>query len=142
MADDIVVGTAWASGCPLVKEWNGATIVRKTWALTRKLPQGTQTMTSRYGQEVTGETLVRINLETKTFGFTTVTTVPNCVGICLTDGDNNIIVAQNVNATKTYQLQFTHDYKQVVAFDKQYNDRLTALKQVPTLAQLREQGEI
>lgn len=142
VADDIVVGTAWASGCPLVKEWNGATIVRKVWALTRKLPQGTQTMTSRYGQEVTGETLVRINLETKTFGFTTVTSVPNCVGICLTDGDNNIIVAQNSNKTKTYQLQFTHDYKQVVAFDKQYNDRLTALKQVPTLAQLREQGEI
>lgn len=142
VADDIIVGTAWASGCPLVKEWKGTTIVRKTWALTRKLPQGTQTMTSRYGQEVTGETLVRINLETKTFGFTTVTTVPNCVGICLTDGDNNIIVAQNVNATKTYQLQFTHDYKQVVAFDKQYNERLAALKQVPTLAQLRAQGEI
>lgn len=142
VADDIVVGTAWASSCPLVKEWNGATIVRKVWALTRKLPQGAQTMTSRYGQEVTGETLVRINLETKTFGFTTVTTVPNCVGICLTDGDNNIIVAQNVNASKTYQLQFTHDYKQVVAFDKQYNERLTALKQVPTLAQLRAQGKI
>lgn len=141
VADDIVVGTAWASGCPLVKEWNGATIVRKFWALTRPLPQGAQTMTSRYGQEVTNNPLAT-NTQNMTFTFNEITTVPNCVGICVTDGDNNIIVAQNVNATKTYQLQFTHDYKQVVAFDKQYNERLAALKQVPTLAQLRAQGEI
>jgi len=144
VADDIVVGTAWASGCPLVKEWNGATIVRKVWALTRKLPQGTQTMTSRYGQEIALNNQLTTNPVLMTFTFNQIpsSTVPNCVGICVTDGDNNVIVAQNSNKTKTYQLQFTHDYKQVVAFDKQYNDRLTALKQVPTLAQLREQGEI
>ena len=144
VADDIVVGTAWASSCPLVKEWNGATIVRKVWALTRKLPQGTQTMTSRYGQEIALNNQLTTNPISMTFTFYQIpsSTAPNCVGICVTDGDNNIIVAQNSNETKTYQLQFTHDYKQVVAFDKQYNDRLTALKQVPTLAQLRAQGEI
>ena len=142
VADDIVVGTAWASSCPLVKEWNGATIVRKVWALTRKLPQGTQTMTSRYGQEVPMTNQIVANPGGNTFTFNKITAVENCVGICLTDGDNNIIVAQNSNETKTYKLQFTHNYAQVVAFDKQYNERLAAMEQIPTLAQLRAQGKL
>src|SRR5699024_12067426 len=90
--------------------------LRKVWALTRKLPQGTQTMTSRYGQEIALNNQLTTNPVLMTFTFNQIpsSTVPNCVGICVTDGDNNVIVAQNSNKTKTYQLQFTHDYKQVV----------------------------
>lgn len=104
----LIIGTAWAANCPLVRNRNGMTI--KIWDLTAPLPQGAQVMTSGYGAVTTDLTK-----------FQTITTAEPFIlrftpgsgkkGVCVTDGDNNIIVAYNGTTAKDFYAYFTHKYK-------------------------------
>ena len=104
----LIIGTAWAANCPLVRNHNGMTI--KIWDLTAPLPQGAQVMTSGYGAVTTDLTK-----------FQTITTAEPFIlrftpgsgkkGVCVTDGDNNIMVAYNGTTAKDFYAYFTHKYK-------------------------------
>lgn len=104
----LIIGTAWAANCPLVRNRNGMTI--KIWDLTAPLPQGAQVMTSGYGA-----------VTTDLSKFQTITTAEPFIlrftpgsgkkGVCVTDGDNNIMVAYNGTTAKDFYAYFTHKYK-------------------------------
>lgn len=104
----LIIGTAWAANCPLVRNHNGMTI--KIWDLTAPLPQGAQVMTSGYGA-----------VTTDLSKFQTITTAEPFIlrftpgsgkkGVCVTDGDNNIMVAYNGTTAKDFYAYFTHKYK-------------------------------
>lgn len=104
----LIIGTAWAANCPLVRNRNGMTI--KIWDLTAPLPQGAQVMTSAYGA-----------VTTDLSKFQTITTAEPFIlrftpgsgkrGVCVTDGDNNIMVAYNGTTAQDFYAYFTHKYK-------------------------------
>lgn len=83
--EDLIIGPGLASNCPLAK--NKVAGKLKTWYLDKALPQGATVMTEEWGHIVTNQERVTANAGagTVTIKFAT----------CLTDENNNIIIANN-----------------------------------------------
>lgn len=109
MTDDpaLIIGTAFAARNPLVT--NNKTQL-KYWELTKKLPQGAQTMSTYYGREVSDNVVTLQATRRLVFARRSGSDV---VGVCVTDTDNNILIARNSNSLllRTYYMNFTHNYK-------------------------------
>lgn len=106
---DLVIGTALAARNPLVTN-NKAQL--KYWELTKKLPQGAQTMSTYYGRVVSDNVVTLQSNRRLVFSRRSGADV---VGVCVTDQDNNILIARNTNALllRTYYMNFTHNYKKI-----------------------------
>lgn len=110
---NIIIGSAWAAKCPLVVD-RSQVFPFKVWDITTPLPQGAQTMTGAFG-EVTGSatafTIVQSTAEPFIIKFT-----PGSgkKGVCLTDKDNNILLAYNGETEKQFYIYFTHNYKDLI----------------------------
>lgn len=106
---DLVIGTALAARNPLVTN-NKAQL--KYWELTKKLPQGAQTMSTYYGREVSDNVVTLQSNRRLVFSRRSGADV---VGVCVTDQDNNILIARNTNALllRTYYMNVTHNYKKI-----------------------------
>lgn len=98
----LVIGSGWANNCPLVAQRPESGIQLQYWELTKDVPQGAQTMTTGYGTKVTraGDPL---GCDFTEMSFT----AP--ARFCVTDMDNNILLAYNGNTAKKFYLKFTHD---------------------------------
>lgn len=105
---EILIGTALASGNQLVKQY---TPTFKSWKLTKKLPQGAQTMTTDYGTETTAAVVA---VTKKSGGGYLLTFGNSDNGVVLTDENNNIIIARNKGGIGSYNIGFTHDYKTAI----------------------------
>ncbi len=106
---DLLIGAALAARNPLVT--NNKTQL-KYWELTKKLPQGAQTMSTYYGREVSDNVVTLQSNRRLVFSRRSGADV---VGVCVTDQDNNILIARNTNALllRTYYMNFTHNYKKI-----------------------------
>lgn len=107
---ELLIGTAWAAKNALVT--NTPPTSRKYWVLTKKLPQGAQTMSTYYGRQLESNTIVQAPPTYTGIVFKS-QSAADVVGMCVTDNDNNIIVAYNRNRQRTFYFTFTHDYNQI-----------------------------
>lgn len=102
--NDIIVGTALSANCPLVKNKESENL--KYWVLDKPLPQGAQVMTSEFGREVPRNQVV---------GGVGSNYVQLYYKRCITDANNNIIVANNNFdfTAKIIYFNFTNDYNAI-----------------------------
>lgn len=105
---DLIIGSAWAGRNPLVHQY-ATNPTRKYWILDKKLPQGAQTMSTAYGRLLDYPTFITIGSNSFTFG----STPTNKGGYCVTDDENNIIVAHNSGIGATFNMYYTHDYEAI-----------------------------
>lgn len=105
---DLIIGSAWAGRNPLVHQYT-TNPTRKYWILDKKLPQGAQTMSTAYGRLLSGSTFLTVSGNSFTFG----STPTNKGGYCVTDDENNIIVAHNSGIGATFNMYYTHDYEAI-----------------------------
>ena len=105
---DLIIGSAWAGRNPLVHQY-AANPTRKYWILDKKLPQGAQTMSTAYGRFLDGSTFLTVSGNSFTFG----STPTNKGGYCVTDDENNIIVAHNSGIGATFNMYYTGDYEAI-----------------------------
>lgn len=110
---DIIIGSAWAAKCPLVVDRSPVFPV-KVWNITTPLPQGSQTMTSAFGEVTGSATAFTIIQSTEEPFIIKFTPESGKKGICLTDKDNNILLAYNGTAAKQFYIYFTHNYKDLI----------------------------
>ena len=117
LTDDgfLVIGSTWASSNPLVKQRDTDQPI-KVWKLTQYLPQGAQVMTSAYGTEQQSN-LFEVDADNLSITFNPAnedgTSPNNGVGVCITDEQNNVLIAFNSNQPATFYLIFTHNYKAI-----------------------------
>lgn len=114
LTDDpnLIIGSMWAGRNPLVHQYN-STPTRKYWSITKRLPQGAQVMTSIYGTSGISATACKVNVSTSGSRVyeNIVFTVPSgSLGVCVTDENNNILVAWQGGASATFTTYYTHDY--------------------------------
>ena len=110
LTDDpnLIIGSAWASKNHLVHRYDSVP-TRKYWRITKRLPQGAQIMTSAFG--VSGQSTSVCTVTAQTSGETIAFTVPSgSLGVCVTDENNNILVAWQGGASATFTTYYTHDY--------------------------------
>lgn len=115
---NLVIGSAWASYNPLVKRLSQGISV-KTWLLTSYLPAGAKVMTSAYGRmapanDATVQILVG-DYPGIEFVFTQAQISSGVVGVCITDNNNNVMLAYNSNVSTTFSLYVTHFYANIYA---------------------------
>lgn len=110
---DIIIGSAWAAKCPLVVD-RSPVFSFKVWNITTPLPQGSQTMTSAFGEVTGSATAFTIIQSTEEPFIIKFTPESGKKGICLTDKDNNILLAYNGTAAKQFYIYFTHNYKDLI----------------------------
>ena len=110
---NIIIGSAWAAKCPLVVDRSPVFPV-KVWNITTPLPQGSQTMTSAFGEVTGSATAFTIIQSTEEPFIIKFTPESGKKGICLTDKDNNILLAYNGTAAKQFYIYFTHNYKDLI----------------------------
>lgn len=110
---DIIIGSAWAAKCPLVVD-RSPVFPFKVWNITTPLPQGSQTMTSAFGEVTGSATAFTIIQSTEEPFIIKFTPESGKKGICLTDKDNNILLAYNGTAAKQFYIYFTHNYKDLI----------------------------
>lgn len=113
---NLVIGSAWASYNPLVKRLSQGISV-KTWLLTSYLPAGAKVMTSAYGRpanDATVQIIVGDNPGIR-FVFTQAQISSGVVGVCITDNNNNVMLAYNSNVSTTFSLYVTHFYANIYA---------------------------
>lgn len=115
---NLVIGSAWASYNPLVKRLSQGISV-KTWLLTSYLPAGAKVMTSAYGRmapanDATVQIIVGDNPGID-FVFTQAQISSGVVGVCITDNNNNVMLAYNSNVSTTFSLYVTHFYANIYA---------------------------
>lgn len=110
---DIIIGSAWAAKCPLVVDRSPVFPV-KVWNITTPLPQGSQTMTSAFGEITGSATAFTIIQSTEEPFIIKFTPESGKKGVCLTDKDNNILLAYNGTAAKQFYIYFTHNYKDLI----------------------------
>lgn len=101
---DIIVGAGLGANCPLVKNKESENL--KYWVLNKPLPQGAQTITSEFGREVPRNQVV---------GGVGSNYVQLYYKRCITDANNNIIVANNNFdfTAKAIYFNFTSDYNAI-----------------------------
>ncbi len=110
---DIIIGSAWAAKCPLVVD-RSPVFPFKVWNITTPLPQGSQTMTSAFGEVTSSATAFTIIQSTEEPFIIKFTPESGKKGVCLTDKDNNILLAYNGTAAKQFYIYFTHNYKDLI----------------------------
>lgn len=110
---DIIIGSAWAAKCPLVVD-RSPVFPFKVWNITTPLPQGSQTMTSAFGEVTGSATAFTIMQSTEEPFIIKFTPKSGKKGVCLTDKDNNILLAYNGTAAKQFYIYFTHNYKDLI----------------------------
>ena len=110
---DIIIGSAWAAKCPLVVD-RSPVFPFKVWNITTPLPQGSQTMTNAFGEVTGSATAFTIIQSTEEPFIIKFTPESGKKGICLTDKDNNILLAYNGTAAKQFYIYFTHNYKDLI----------------------------
>ena len=115
---NLVIGPAWAGGNPLVKQVGENGTAVKKWYLTSLLPAGAKVMTPIYGALApTTDTFIYTSAEDGTFEFAVKEgqTIGGkaIVGSCITDAENNIIVAYNGVDSQEFKLHFTHFYQDI-----------------------------
>lgn len=110
---DIIIGSAWAAKCPLVVD-RSPVFPFKVWNTTTPLPQGSQTMTSAFGEVTGSATAFTIIQSTEEPFIIKFTPESGKKGVCLTDKDNNILLAYNGTAAKQLYIYFTHNYKDLI----------------------------
>lgn len=110
---DIIIGSAWAAKCPLVVD-RSPVFPFKVWNITTPLPQGSQTMTSAFGEVTGSATAFTIIQSTEEPFIIKFTPESGKKGICLTDKDNNILLAYNGTVAKQFYIYFTHNYKDLI----------------------------
>lgn len=110
---DIIIGSAWAAKCPLVVD-RSPVFPFKVWNITTPLPQGSQTMTSAFGEVTGSATAFTIIQSTEEPFIIKFTPESGKKGVCLTDKDNNILLAYNGTAAKQLYIYFTHNYKDLI----------------------------
>lgn len=111
LTDDpnLIIGTAWAGKNYLVHQYGSTVPTRKYWKITKRLPQGAQIMTDVFG--VSGQSTSVCTVTAQTSGENIVFTVPSgSLGVCVTDENNNILVAWQGGASATFTTYYTHDY--------------------------------
>lgn len=115
---NLVIGSAWASYNPLVKKLSQGISV-KTWLLTSYLPAGAKVMTSAYGRMApANDATVKIIVGDYPgigFVFTQAQISSGVVGVCITDNNNNVMLAYNSNVSTTFSLYVTHFYANIYA---------------------------
>lgn len=111
LTDDpnLIIGTAWAGKNYLVHQYGSTVPTRKYWKITKRLPQGAQIMTDVFG--VSGQSTSVCTVTAQTSVENIVFTVPSgSLGVCVTDENNNILVAWQGSANATFTTYYTHDY--------------------------------
>lgn len=115
---DIIIGTGWANSNALVKNLTAEGRSVKLWALDKPLPRSAQVCASSFGtatvvtaenaesakryfdvEQVNGEWRLKFNPPN------------NSHGLCITDMNNNILVAYNGATPKTYKVVVCTDYE-------------------------------
>lgn len=114
LTDDpnLIIGSMWAGRNPLVHQYN-STPTRKYWSITKRLPQGAQVMTSIYGTSGISATACKVNVSTsgsRAYENIVFTVPSGSLGVCVTDENNNILVAWQGGASATFTTYYTHDY--------------------------------
>lgn len=114
LTDDpnLIIGSMWAGRNPLVHQYN-STPTRKYWSITKRLPQGAQVMTSIYGTSGISATACKVNVSTsgsRAYENIVFTVPSGSLGVCVTDDNNNILVAWQGGASATFTTYYTHDY--------------------------------
>ena len=114
LTDDpnLIIGSMWAGRNPLVHQYN-STPTRKYWSITKRLPQGAQVMTSIYGTSGISATACKVNVSTsgsRAYENIVFTVPSGSLGVCVTDENNNILVAWQGGASATFTPYYTHDY--------------------------------
>lgn len=113
LTDDpnLIIGSTWAGRNPLVHQYD-STPTRKYWSITKRLPQGAQVMTSVFGATTTSSVCTVTEQVTNTRAYENIIfTVPSgSLGVCVTDENNNILVAWQGGASATFTTYYTHDY--------------------------------
>ena len=66
-------------------------------------------MSTAYGRLLSGSTFLTVSGNSFTFG----STPTNKGGYCVTDDENNIIVAHNSGIGATFYMYYTHDYEAI-----------------------------
>ena len=66
-------------------------------------------MSTAYGRLLSGSTFLTVSGNRFTFG----NTPTNKGGYCVTDDENNIIVAPNSGIGATFNMYYTHDYEAI-----------------------------
>lgn len=114
LTDDpnLIIGSMWAGRNPLVHQYN-STPTRKYWSITKRLPQGAQVMTSIYGTSGISATACKVNVSTsgsRAYENIVFTVPSGSLGVCVTDENNNILVAWQGGTSATFTTYYTHDY--------------------------------
>lgn len=114
LTDDpnLIIGSMWAGRNPLVHQYN-STPTRKYWSITKRLPQGAQVMTSIYGTSGISDSACKVNVSTsgsRAYENIVFTVPSGSLGVCVTDENNNILVAWQGGASATFTTYYTHDY--------------------------------
>lgn len=111
----LVIGPALSANNPLVSQKydeNNTTNQIKVWRLKQYLPNGTPVMTDIYGSYYSDSQGVSVDYKAGTVRFDLIND-SNYVGVCITDKDNNVLLAYNDNAGATFYFKFTHFYKSI-----------------------------
>lgn len=114
LTDDpnLIIGSMWAGRNPLVHQYN-STPTRKYWRITKRLPQGAQVMTSIYGTSGISASACKVNVSTsgsRAYENIVFTVPSGSLGVCVTDENNNILVAWQGGVSTTFTTYYTHDY--------------------------------
>lgn len=114
LTDDpnLIIGSMWAGRNPLVHQYN-STPTRKYWSITKRLPQGAQVMTSIYGTSGISASACKVNVSTsgsRAYENIVFTVPSGSLGVCVTDENNNILVAWQGGVSATFTTYYTHDY--------------------------------
>lgn len=128
---DLIIGAGWTANCPLAVQRN-ANVQVKVWKLTKRLPNNINTMTAFWGVYLpyaVQSNYVEISTANMTITFHSQN---DGVGVCLTDENNNILIAYNKNADKVFRVLFTHDRKAIKReFDELHAYEYASTKYVP-----------
>lgn len=120
----LVIGSAWAANNELVKTPDKPNKV-KIWGLSKAIPNGLPVMTTEYGEASTDGSLFssgRIGVNNVRIFL--VFSPKNYKGVCVTDENDNVLVAYNNSEPATYYGTFTHNYEDIydALFDMQENE--------------------
>lgn len=113
LTDDpnLIIGTAWAAKNPLVHQYDSKP-TRKYWKITKRLPQGAQVMTSAFGETSSSAicTVTEQLVNARAYENIAFVVPSGSLGVCVTDENNNILVAWQGGASATFTTYYTHDY--------------------------------
>lgn len=109
LTDDafLVIGSTLAADNPLVKERDKPKNL-KVWKLKNLVPRGAQVMIPQYATEQ-NPALFSVDRDARTITFNG--SANDGVGVCVTDENNNILIALNDERPATFNFVFTHSYK-------------------------------